>query len=242
MAAPATPIPDPSTDKPSRPRRRIPLSLRMFVAMLAILGVGSVLWVGIPAYRQHLAIVEIERVKGTVLLTRPRGPQWLRGSIGNGWTKLLLDDVVSVNLADSEVTDSTLVYLTGLPHLERLWLNRTAVTDAGLIHLASLTGLQELGLQGTRMGDAGLAHLTGLTKLEILFVSQTKLTDAGLRHIQGFTRLQKLSLENTQVSDAGLAHLAVLSRLQRLYVGESKVTEAGLSELRSALPNVNIHR
>jgi hypothetical protein len=111
---------------------------------LAIFGATGA-WTAIRAYRQQAAIREIERVKGTILLTRPRGPVWLRGLVGDGWNKLLLDDVVCVNLADSEVTDSTLVHLQGLPNLERLWLNRSAVTDAGLINLAGMTGLRELG-------------------------------------------------------------------------------------------------
>ena len=52
MAAQAVPIPDP-TDKPPRRRRWIPLSLRMFVAML-LLGASAV-WIGLPAYRQYRA-------------------------------------------------------------------------------------------------------------------------------------------------------------------------------------------
>ena len=216
-----------------------PLWIGLAAAMLVLAAVS--LHVGVPIYRQRVAIREIERVKGEVLLTRPRGPEWLRGLLGDRWKRLLLDEVVSVNLADSEVTDSTLVHLKELPGLEHLWLNRTGVSDAGLANLAGLVNLQELGLQGTRVTDLGLAHLTGLTRLEILFLSQTDLTDAGLQHLVGFNRLQKLSIENTKVTDAGLARLSVLERSGGwLNVGESKVTRTGIAENWRALPKIEI--
>jgi hypothetical protein len=227
---------DPVTDKPPR-RRRIPISIWLFLAIIGL----TTGWSAIRAYRQHAAIRATESVKGTVLLTRPTQPQWIRSLTGDGSINPLLDEIVSLNLADSDVTDSTLVHLKELSGLERLWLNRSAVTDAGLVNLASLTNLRELGLQGTRVTDRGLVHLSGMTKLEILFLSQTEVTDNGMQYLQGFTHLEKLSLENTDVTDAGLAQLSSFGGLKWLYVGESKVTAKGIAELRRVLPNLEIH-
>ena len=76
MAIPEVSIPDPTTDKPPRPRRWIPVSVRMFVAMLVLLATGGGLWIGVPAYRQRLAIREIDRFDDN-FATSHRGPRWL---------------------------------------------------------------------------------------------------------------------------------------------------------------------
>jgi hypothetical protein len=56
--------PDPTTENLPRPRRWIPLSLRMFVALMLVL--GNVIWIVVPAWTQPAAINEIRagRVKG----------------------------------------------------------------------------------------------------------------------------------------------------------------------------------
>jgi hypothetical protein len=54
---------DPAADKLPRPNRWIPLSLRMFVALLLLFGI----WTGIRAYRQFVAIREIEQAGGKSL-------------------------------------------------------------------------------------------------------------------------------------------------------------------------------
>ncbi|MBI3863652.1 MAG: hypothetical protein HY290_17315 [Planctomycetia bacterium] len=94
MATPGNQNADPTTIQPPRARRWVPLSLRMFAAILVILVVSSVLWIGIPAYRQHVAIREIEQVDGSVR-TNPVGPAWLRSWVGDERMKLFdrVDDV-----------------------------------------------------------------------------------------------------------------------------------------------------
>jgi hypothetical protein len=179
MPTPATA--DPATDKPPRRRRRIPLSLRIFVGMLALFGVGSLLSIGIPAYRQQVALHEIMRLAPGVE-TRPAGPRWLKYMIGAEWLEPL-DDVIEVNLSYSEATDATLG------------------------HLGSLTGLETLLLTNTRVSDAGLSHLRGLTGLKVLYLPNTKVTDNGLEHLAGLTNLKMLSVEKTRVTDAGVARL-----------------------------------
>jgi hypothetical protein len=223
-------------DRPPGIRRRIPVSIWLLLSFV----VSGVLWNSARVSRQSVAIKEIERVQGKVFMTQPQGPEWLRRAIGKEWSEVLLEDVVSLNLADSEVTDDSLAYLKGLPNLERLWVNRTKVSDAGMVHLAGLTKLKELGLQGSRVGDEGMHKLTRLTNLEVLFVSQMKLTDAGMIPIREFKQLRTLSLEETRVTDAGLVHLSNLKQLQRLLVGGSRITKSGIAELKRDLPNVEV--
>src|SRR5579872_2579115 len=82
---------DPTTGKPPRPRRWIPLTLRMYVMMLGVLGVGSVLWFGFRSYRQFSMIERLERIdlvegrpqKPGFVGLAPNGPGWLRSQIGD---------------------------------------------------------------------------------------------------------------------------------------------------------------
>src|SRR5437899_1044585 len=94
MAAPATSTSDPTTDKPPRPRRWIPVSLRMLVAVLTSLGVACA-WYGVTGYRQLTAIRELESVPGDVR-TKPVGPGWLRDWVGIERMRMF-DEVVEFN-------------------------------------------------------------------------------------------------------------------------------------------------
>lgn len=61
-----------------------------------------------------------------------------------------LTDVVVLQMANPDVSDTTLHLLGGLDQLRELDLNNTQVTDAGLALLAQLPGLQRLRLANTR--------------------------------------------------------------------------------------------
>lgn len=266
MLPAANPSSDPTTEKPLRAKRWIPLSLRIFAAILVILVVMWVVCIGIPGYWQHVAICEIERVNGRVEWTRQRGPQWLRTALGRHLCMSLLDDILGVSLDDSDATDSTLVHLKRLSHLDYLGLNRTAVTDAGLVHLAGLTRLRSLSLGGTHVGDAGLAQLKGLTGLECLNLSRTEVTDGGMPSIHALIHLRRLMLKKTQVKGPGLEHLqglplwqldaigsaidddgltcvARLSGLTHMFLDETEVTDAGILKLAalSSLEYITVH-
>src|SRR5882724_1525355 len=65
MSTPMQSGTDPTLEKPPRARRQIPLSLRMFAAILVLLGASAV-WIGVPAYRQYRALQAIERAGGHV--------------------------------------------------------------------------------------------------------------------------------------------------------------------------------
>src|SRR5207247_2114243 len=101
---------------------------------------GAALRFGIPVYRQQQAIREIEALGGNVTIIEG-GPDWLRVQVGDEWMKVL-DDVVSVQLDSSRITDAGLVHLMSLTKLETLDLDNTQVTDAGLEHLTWLTRLK----------------------------------------------------------------------------------------------------
>jgi len=84
---------------------------------------------------------------------------------------------VVLQMANPDVGDPTLAYLTGM---ERL---------------------RELDLNGTRVTDRGLKSLEGLPRLEILRLRDTNVTDAGFRESLGRTAaLRQIDLRGTRVS------------------------------------------
>ncbi len=91
--------------------------------------------------------------------------------------------VVVLQMANPDVTDSTLDYLQGCQLLEELDLNDTQITDAGLPRLSALPRLRVLRLRGTRITDAGFrAHLLEKQPLQELDVRDTAVASKTLRH------------------------------------------------------------
>ena len=199
-------------DKPPRRRRWIPLSLRMFVALVLVTGIGSATWIGIPAYRQHVAIREIQKLGG-YCLTLPQGPKFLRDGTGDEWMMPL--DLVDV------------VYLDGCQ-----------ATDATLAHIGRLHGLRVLELGKTEVSDAGLVHLIGATTLERLILSHTRLTDSGMAHMGQMTGLKEIGIDHTHVTDAGLAHLKRLPNLDYVWAENTFVSYAGVVNFYRAMPGL----
>ena len=118
-----------TTDKPPLPWRWIPLSLRIFVAILVLLGVASA-WIGVRGYQQLAAIREIEWLGGFTEL-QPVGPKWRREPVGDERMRMF-DEVVEVNLFQTQETDTALHQISRLPRLRRLDITGSQATDVGL--------------------------------------------------------------------------------------------------------------
>ncbi len=86
------------------------------------------------------------------------------------------DQIYSLNLAGSKVSNDGMAVLANLKNLRRLHLENSSVSDAGLSHVASLTGVQFLNLYGTTITDAGIAHLGGWKHLQKLYLWQSKIS------------------------------------------------------------------
>ena len=230
MATRAVPIPDATTDKPPRRRRSIPLSLRMFVVGLGILGIFSG-WAGVRIYRQHLAIAAIE-ASGGKISTVPTAPHWLKRWVDKKSTRSL-DTVTRVELASisSAIPDSTLEKLHRLRHLKELHLNSSPITDDQLVYLAGLSQLEVLDLRETRIGDAGVHNLIGMEKLRWLSLLDSQITDESLRILAELPNLKFLDVRATKVSDAGLPYLREFPSVTDLYLGSTNVTDSGMADL-----------
>jgi mono/diheme cytochrome c family protein len=88
----------------------------------------------------------------------------------------MAEQVYSLNLAGSKVTDAGMGVLSQLKNLSTLHLENSAATDAGLAHIASLERLQYINVYGTAITDAGLVHLEGMKHLRKLYVWKTKVS------------------------------------------------------------------
>jgi hypothetical protein len=184
---------------------RLPRPLWFGLAAVVVVVAAIGLHVGLPIYRQQVAIREIKRLGGDVY-TRPRGSKWLRDRVGHDRMKLI-ENVVEVYLNGTEATDDTLRQLPNLPCLENLALGNTHVTDAGLANLEHLRALKYLSLNETHVTDAGLSHLKRLAHLQSLDLDRTDVSDSGLENLQPLIKLETLNLHTIHVSDSGVAEL-----------------------------------
>jgi hypothetical protein len=182
MATTATDIPNSTSGKPPLPRRWIPVSLRLFLATLAVLGVvgGTI---GIRRYRQLEAIREIERLNGRVYLHD--SSRNLAGKLAGGRWKLAFVNVEVIALGHTQFSDNEVHHLDTLPNVSVLSLCYTRISGSAVAHLAKMPNLSNLDLSGTPITDADLVHLSRIKKLKILRLTRTKVTNAG---IVGFRR------------------------------------------------------
>ena len=86
-------------------------------------------------------------------------------------------DTVVLQMANPDVTDKTLAYLSEMHQLRELDLNDTQVSDEGLSALAELDSLESLRLRATRVTDRGFRdHLMPLPNLRRLDLRETDVT------------------------------------------------------------------
>jgi hypothetical protein len=197
----------PTTDKPPRRRRWIPVSLRIFVVILLLLAIAGVVWVGVPAYRRRVAIREIEHFSGHVQYLHKCGPDWLRARVG----------------------DERMEWFDDPDHVV-FWPD-----DANLTRRSRLGGVV-LDPTGPQIDDAGLACLLGLPNLKSLDLAFSNVSDSGLKHVCRLEYLEGLRLEGSDVSDLSIPVLSRMRSLKELNVEHTQITKAGGRALEAALP------
>ncbi|HYH56143.1 MAG TPA: hypothetical protein VD772_05990, partial [Anseongella sp.] len=107
-------------------------------------------------------------------------------AFGNTDAPLLLplkEQIVWLELGNTQISDEGLAAIGQLPNLTRLHLEHTAVGDAGLAALASCKNLRFLNLFGTGVTDAGLEHLQRIPSLREVHLYQTGVSPAAVRQL-----------------------------------------------------------
>jgi len=181
-----------------------------------------------PPRRSRSAVASLPGQNKAPLERGRSALSWLREQMGREFAH----NLTRISFDGAKVRDEDLATLSGLSHLELLYLNGTALTDAGLVHLRDLWNLRVLELRETKIGDAGVSHLRGLKKLEELYLDRTRVGDEGLTYLGGMTELRELHLGHTAVGDAGLSHLRGLTKLQVLTLQRTRITDSGLVHLK----------
>jgi hypothetical protein len=98
------------------------------------------------------------------------------------------------------VPDYDYTLLKDKPDLVTLQMANPDVTDATLDHLAGMTKLRELDLTYSKVTDEGLAKLAGLPALEVVRLARTAVTDAGVRtHVLSIKTLKEIDVRGTKV-------------------------------------------
>ncbi|MFT5413299.1 MAG: hypothetical protein ACI9NC_006053 [Verrucomicrobiales bacterium] len=131
--------------------------------------------------------------------------------------------LLEIDFSHSDLTagDQRLANLASLAeNVHSLDLNRTKITDDDLKILSGMSNLRILHLQRTKITDAALPHLSGLGQLESLNLYNTKVSDAGLPELKKLTSLQKIYLWSTQVTPDGARELASVLGSDVVNMGE----------------------
>jgi Leucine-rich repeat (LRR) protein len=135
-------------------------------------------------------------------------------------------------VAETGVRAEELVFWDWLVHVDSVSLADTRITDASLVEIARLPGLTELELSSTDITDRGLRHLRGLNRLSMLFLDGTRVSDEALSEVlPGFLDLEVLNLSGTAAGDKTLFRLASLGGMESLIVGNTRVTSASLASI-----------
>jgi len=182
MSPPTITNADFTADKPPRPRRWVPASLRMFLATLVVLGVAGA-WLGVNGYRQAAAIREIERLNGRVILNSQGGAN-LSQLLGDRWSRAF-DHVEGIALGHTRFSDSESHHLDALSKVSAISLCYTRISDTTVVRVSEMSNVTDLDLSGTGITDAGLTHLSRMSKLKHLNLTNTRVTNlgiAGFRH------------------------------------------------------------
>jgi hypothetical protein len=132
-----------------------------------------------------------------------------------------------------------MAWLASHQNLSSVYLIDTSVSDAGLVHLAGLSTLQELSLESTLVRGPGLAHVAPILSGSLV-LQGALIDDASLAHLKKAKNLQAINVEGTAVTDAGLAHLHGLPKLSAICLEGTKVTKAGIARLAKALPGLAV--
>lgn len=139
-----------------------------------------------------------------------------------------LTGLTALYLTATNITDPSpnTLFLSALPNLEYLSLNKTRIGNATAAHMVTLKRLQDLELLDTAISNDGLRQLGNLTSLQSLKLSADHFMGDALQHLEQLTSLQHLTVRSYQnVNDQGLPSLVQLRRLSSLELSGRGITD-----------------
>lgn len=201
----------------------MPLSLRLFTMVMLLTGFCSVVFVGIPAYRQFHAIREIERYGGSIYVTGMAGPDWLVRLIG----RERMEAFQTIDRMEFRPTERAIERQLG-----------------NLSDRFAISGTTSVAINppwnGMEIDDTALACIARFPNLKHLSLHFCDISDAGLEHVIRARQIELLDLSGTSVTDAGIMRLAELRQLRHLNVGLTLVSNNAVARLKRALPKLTV--
>lgn len=130
------------------------------------------------------------------------------------------EQVVSLDITRSGITDGALQNLTKLPELSVLILTATSIDGRGLEALAGCPKLKRLKVSSVlKMTPQGWEALSKISQLEFLDVSSTSsITDADVAKFTAMPHLRELNLSETTLTDEVFKTLAKMENLEILHI------------------------
>lgn len=130
------------------------------------------------------------------------------------------EQVKSLDLTRSGISDDGLQYLTKLPELDTLNLSSTVMDGHGLAVLRSCPSLKRLKISGVlRMTPQSWEELSKVSQLEILDVSSTpNIAHTDVAKFTALSHLRELNLSETPVTDEIFNSLAEMESLEILRI------------------------
>ena len=150
-----------------------------------------------------------------------------------------LGSLTLLSLANNQITDAAVASLVeaDLDELSSLILSRTDVTDRSLALLTLLKRLRSVDLSDTRVKAVGALSALPITGLDL---SWTPVSDQTVQQLSLFSQLKALYLYNTPITYDALPTLAALD-LSTLYVGNTNLSEVSVDTLRKKLPDCRVN-
>ena len=141
-------------------------------------------------------------------------------AVGNAGIQELLnrDDLRSLLLGGTHITDTACLTLAQLPNLRGLKLHQTAIGDAGLKHLAALKALSRLEV-GPNCTVAGLPPLKAIESLQWLHLHQVPIRPEDVKTLAEFTQLRVLYLDGSVSDDLATEIEKALSNAKVIHPG-----------------------
>lgn len=110
--------------------------------------------------------------------------------------KGIRNQIVSIDIGNSEIQENELKDLKDFPHLRKLHLQNVAIGDEGVKQLRDLSYLESLNLSGTNISAKTLEEIEGWKHLKKLFLYNTRI---GEEQVQALTKANPdLTVYNTK--------------------------------------------
>jgi hypothetical protein len=133
--------------------------------------------------------------------------------------------------------------LTGLDNLRSLSLARTSISDDSILSLLKMKGLKELDLTNTKVSAYGVLDLImllpdcAITVDKLSLEGKRSFGDRRTSELTKLANLHSLSLAGTRISDASVPYLKQLKGLKELDLTNTRISGSAVLDLMNALPD-----